>query len=325
MSERIPDPEIYGSDRLERGLPPFAALRAFNATFRLGGVRKAAESLGIHHAVVSRQLKHLEDWIGVPLLIRTHNRLSLTEEGKQFHNRISGAIMEIALATRDLVGGGQDRSIRLCCMAGVAIQWLSGQIIDFQQAHPQFPVHVWPNDVPANLQAHEADANLHFYRDSDADRLANPGIRSQEIVRPRVVLVASPEFVQRWPKIETVDQLLTLPLLHGSSREGWRVWLLTQGVRVPDEIAGTMCWHVHMAIAAAKLGQGVMLASRFIVERDLRQGQLVQMEVPGVSDAPYGAYIFSAREDRWSQPPIKALRQFLTAEMRRTENIVLGA
>jgi DNA-binding transcriptional LysR family regulator len=45
-------------------LPPFAALRAFDAIGRRGGIRRAAEELGISHAIVSRHLAALETFWG---------------------------------------------------------------------------------------------------------------------------------------------------------------------------------------------------------------------------------------------------------------------
>jgi len=42
-----------------KALPPFAALRAFEAVGREGGIRKAAASLGIDHAVISRHIRQL--------------------------------------------------------------------------------------------------------------------------------------------------------------------------------------------------------------------------------------------------------------------------
>ncbi|MFX6250441.1 LysR family transcriptional regulator, partial [Acinetobacter baumannii] len=46
-------------------LPPLNALRAFEATARLGGVGRAAQDLHVTHGAVSRQLKLLEDHLGL--------------------------------------------------------------------------------------------------------------------------------------------------------------------------------------------------------------------------------------------------------------------
>src|SRR6185312_15265959 len=69
-------------------LPSFAQLRAFEAVGRLLGIRKAAAALQLHHAVVSRHLRSIEDWAGVRLFKRTGLRLELTIEGQRFHRSI---------------------------------------------------------------------------------------------------------------------------------------------------------------------------------------------------------------------------------------------
>lgn len=51
-----------------KALPPFAALRAFEMVGRVGGIRRAASLLAIDHTVVSRHVRALEEWVGVPLV-----------------------------------------------------------------------------------------------------------------------------------------------------------------------------------------------------------------------------------------------------------------
>ncbi|HBZ47777.1 MAG TPA: transcriptional regulator, partial [Stenotrophomonas sp.] len=48
-------------------LPPLNALRSFEATARLGGVARAAEALHVTHGAISRQLRLLEEHLGLAL------------------------------------------------------------------------------------------------------------------------------------------------------------------------------------------------------------------------------------------------------------------
>ena len=69
MTEEIPARELPDTTLPARNaIPPFAALRAFDAIARLGGVRKAAEMLSLDHAVVSRHLRAIEAWTGTTLI-----------------------------------------------------------------------------------------------------------------------------------------------------------------------------------------------------------------------------------------------------------------
>ena len=64
-----------------RDLPPLNALRAFEATARLGSVSRAATELHVTHGAVSRQLRALEEHLGVALLARDGRGVKLTDAG----------------------------------------------------------------------------------------------------------------------------------------------------------------------------------------------------------------------------------------------------
>ena len=51
--------------------PPLNALRAFEAVARTGSFRAAAEALFVTQPAISHQVKHLEEWLGVPLFDRS--------------------------------------------------------------------------------------------------------------------------------------------------------------------------------------------------------------------------------------------------------------
>lgn len=297
-------------------LPPFAALRAFEAMHRLGGVRAAAESLSLHHAVVSRHIKHLEDWLGTSLVVRTSQKLTLTEESERYHARISAAIAEIALATRELAEGQQQRRLHVWCEPGLSIQWLSQHLDAFERKFPAHQLELKLSEVPANLHTHEADADIRYHRDSDPVGPGGKGLKVQILARPELMPVAAPALARKLGKIGALSEFLHLPLLHGGPDQAeWRDWLTLNGVDAPARLPGTICWHAHMGIAAARLSRGILLASRFLLQQDLESGSLVALDVPETVPAAIGGYVLTAREDRWSLPALVAVRRFLVDRM----------
>jgi LysR family transcriptional regulator, glycine cleavage system transcriptional activator len=318
--DRAGRPSKLGTAPLpEKTLPPFATLRAFEALVRAGGVRKAAQHLGVHHSVVSRHVTHLEAWLGVPLLHWSRNQFTLTEEGERYHARISAAISEIAQATSEVAGREAGRPLRIWCSPGLSIQWLAGEIAEFEKLPPHYRVELKPSDTPANLQAHEADVNIYFHLDDTFVDPARRGLRAHLLTRPQAILAASPDLARRLSGISSPADLLNAPLLHGSQKDEWRAWLTYQGVEAPADLAGELCWNPHMALEAARLGRGVLLANRFFFERDLARGDLVEVEAPGAAAGAIGRYLFVAREDRWTTPAMVALRTFITERMRSME------
>jgi LysR family glycine cleavage system transcriptional activator len=90
-----------------RNLPPLNALKAFEASARLGGFVRAARELGVTAAAVSLQVKSLESFYGAELFFRHSNGISLTSAGDVVY-RIStealGSLNSIAerIAGREL-------------------------------------------------------------------------------------------------------------------------------------------------------------------------------------------------------------------------------
>lgn len=294
-----------------RSLPPFAALRAFEAVGRLGGIRKAALVLQVDHAVVSRHLRALEAWTGVPLLDRTTVGGALTPEGLAYHQRISAAIAEMIAATHQVTRRDETHPLTIWCIPGFAFQWLSDQLAAFALAHPNFDFELRPTDEAADLARYEADADIRFYGDAWSTVPEGRALRSVELARPPVMVVASPEFAAGVSRDAPIEHLLQLPLLHEEHDEQWRAWFRANGVEPPARIPGLRMWHAHVAIAAARRGQGVALANPFLAATDLASGALVELKLADSQSAVIGAYVFLARDDRWRTPAMAGLRRWL--------------
>jgi len=300
-----------------RVIPPLATLRAFEAVGRLGGIRRAASSLDLDHSVVSRHLRQLEDWLGIALFHRSGGQINLTEAGARYHGRVSAALAELALATAELRDRDDQRKILVWCVPGFAAQWLADRVAAFEQARPGYSVELRPTDVGANLLTHEADVDIRFYLDEWPPDPGGRGIHFVELVRPPIMIVASPSVAEKYKNIRAED-LVDAPLLHEEHDKQWRVWLSLNNVTtLPDSLPGPLLWHAHLAIAAARNNRGLALASTYLVESDLRNGTLVELRVSDTRPVVIGAYAFATREDRWSYDAILQFRRFLQAEVAR--------
>ena len=68
-------------------LPPLNALKAFEASARLHSITLAAKELHVTHGAVSRQVKQLEEHLGVVLLSKQGRGIKLTDAGARlYHN-----------------------------------------------------------------------------------------------------------------------------------------------------------------------------------------------------------------------------------------------
>lgn len=300
-----------------RVMPPFAALRAFEAVGYLGGIRRAAQELGVDHAAVSRHLRALEAWAGVQLIDRQRRGL-LTEDGVKYHERISLALDEISKATIDLTRRGDDTRLTIWCVPGLASRWLNGRLADFAAAHPELDIEVRPTDQGPDLSRHEADADIRYVRDFVA--APDSDIQHVPIALISVVAVASPDMAARLPSPLAPAGLLTAPLLHEHEDYEWRRWFSAHGVEAPERLPGPRLWHAHLTLDAARRGQGIVLTNRFLLADDLARGDLVRLPVvPEASDLSFGAYVLRVRRDRARSPGIAKFRRWLEREAAKDE------
>jgi DNA-binding transcriptional LysR family regulator len=312
-AQRDPSTELTSeyaglSSEDRHALPPFAALCAFEAIGAYGGIRRAAVALARDHAAVSRRLRELEAWAGVPLVERGGGRL--TPQGMRFHARTSRLLKELANAGFELTHRGDDGRLRLWCVPGIAVQWLAPRLGAFANAYPDIDLELQPTDATPNFTTHEADAVLRYVIAESMHKIADPDLISVQIAQPTVMAVASPKFISKLRRpIKTPEDLLSAPLLHEASFGQWRRWFSAHGIDVGDRLSGPRLWHAHLTVAAAKRGQGVALSNVFLISEELRSGALV--EIATGASVHLGSYIFSARRDRWRDRSIHSFRRWL--------------
>ncbi len=297
-----------------RPVPPFAALRAFDAVGRAGGgVRRAAQLLNLDHAVVSRHIRALEAWVGVPLILRGHGTGGLTSEGATYHAQITAAIGQIADATAALALRGDEHRLVIWSNAGFTAQWLSEQVDAFASLNPDIEIELHPTDVFPDLLHGEADVDVRFYVDGFHRLPSEKVLRHMPLSRPPFLAVASPDVAAAYRDINAADALLNAPLLHEEHDEQWKLWFAAHNVKIPERLPGARLWHAHLALSAAKRGQGLALGNSFLLRDDLKAGRLVEIRLANGDGlgAPVGSYILVAREDRWRSRPLARLRGML--------------
>ena len=302
-----------------KAIPPFEALRAVDAVARLGGIRKAAQSLRRDHAVISRHLKTIEEWTGTLLIERTPAGVVLTDEGTRYHRQISQAIDLIANATIDLMKRGDYHVLYSWCMPALALQWLMRRLVEFEDANPDIDFELRPTDTIPDLERHEADVDIRFLYSFVTDQKVPPGIRVKEIFRPATIPVASPGYLERNPPITKPSDLLEgHHLLHEENFDCWSVWLGAQGVTGEIELSGPRLWQGHLTLDAARRDRGIALTNHLVAADDLASGDLVDVGTAeaGFTPISLGSYVFMARSDRWGAWSIRRFRQWLLRAIR---------
>ncbi|AZV39816.1 LysR family transcriptional regulator [Komagataeibacter xylinus] len=297
-------------------IPPLAALNAFVAYARTGGIRRAAVALGVDHAVVSRHLRDLENALGVALRDRSIG--GLTPEGHEYHARIAPLLDGLARATADM--RGQRPHLTLTCSHGIAYHWLLPRLASFRQLYPGVDLMLRPVDSDCRFNPDPIDTVLHAdirYIHDEADTPLPPRICARPVARPPVFPVASPACLHRLahPLRQAAD-LLHAPLLIEDNDTEWRLWFRAQSVNVTHVTGCNRLWQAHLALAAARAGEGIALANAYLLEDDLLAGRLVRVSATDVAlrEVSLGAYVLRATKQAWQARPMVMLRTWLETQ-----------
>jgi len=256
----------------DRPLPPLNALRSFEATARLGGVGRAAQALHVTHGAISRQLRVLEDHLGVALFERDGRGLRLTRAGTTLQTACAGAFEQLQGAVAALKRQQRPEALVLGCSGSILARWMIPRLQALQADLPQLPLHWSAQDGSFTDAQRGLDAVL---------LLAQPpwprGWQVRELAAERVGVVVSPQHpaaarLHRQPP----SVLLGEALLHTASRpQAWPAWALAHGLDPAQLQLGSAFEHLYYLLEAAVAGLGVAIAPEQLVADELAAGRLL--------------------------------------------------
>lgn len=283
-----------------RFLPSTPSLLALEAVERLGTATAAAEELSLTHSAVSRQLKVLEDQIGVALFTRAGKGLALTPAGADYARAVRDCLSDLARASLKIRASGQRDSLNLAILPAFGMHWLAPRLRGLTAAHPDMIVNLSTRFSPFDFNREKFDAAIHF---GQADW---PGVRYLALTRERVIPACAPGLVREGG----ARALMDLPLLHLESRPGaWEDWFRRQGLPA-DHLRGMLFDQFTAMAEAAALGFGLALLPEFLAEAEFARGRLVPAfdrytEVEGT-------YFLVWPENRPPAKPLARLIQWLS-------------
>jgi LysR family transcriptional regulator, glycine cleavage system transcriptional activator len=258
---------------MSRRLPPLNAVVVFEAAARHLSFTRAADSLHVTQAAVSHQIKALEEWLGVPLFHRLGRGqgLVLTESGRAYLPRISGALDTIRNATSNVMDSGRKRVLNVGTLDSFAVLWMLPRLGRFLQQHPEVDVRIMSADLDADALATGA-VNVDIrYGEGDW-----PDLDVMRFLTEDVFPVCGPAIISDERPLRTPADLRHHTLLHDVMIIDWRTWLEAAGVGDIDADHGPGFNHSHLVTLAAINGDGVALGRGALVADAIRKGQLVK-------------------------------------------------
>lgn len=276
---------------------PFAALRAFEAAARLGSFKHAAQELSVTPAAISHQISSLEDYLGVPLFVRSNRLVQLSDAGRDLSQQVSAAFTQLQDALVKASASALDHNVLVVSAApSIAAKWLVPRLSRFHARHP---------DIDLRLSSENQTHDL--IKDASIDvvlRYGKGGYNSDNTLHVEKLWeetylfpVCGPKtFAAKRTPLQKPSDLLSHTLLRlplppdrqtGEVGERWQAWLqqlaLDESISKADQNVlqehaskGPFYSHEHLAIDTAKSGHGICLALDVLVIEDLLAHQLIR-------------------------------------------------
>ena len=239
---------------------------------------------------------------------RRHRRLAFTPAGQTYHQEVAGAFDRLRGATRQVVPG--QGIVTISVTPTFASKWLLPRLGNLTRRYPQ---------VDLRIVATESVSRLHQDGIDIAVRQGEPTARGRlEVVRlfkQDVVAVCAPEYLARHGSPAAPKPGDSYVLLH-DVHDLWPDFLReTCGTRLIDSEPKLRFNQTTHAIDAALAGQGIALASRFLVAGDLTTNRLIHAiegSLPGEKD-----FYLIAQSRSLRSPQANQVRQWLLEQSVR--------
>src|SRR6267142_2976544 len=292
-------------------IPSLDLLQGFEAAARYLSFTKAGEELFLTQSAVSRQIKELEEQLGVELFHRRHRALVLTEAGQQFYAATAQVLTTMRTATSRLRAQSGKKTLSVTTTNSFAALWLIPRLAGFTRTHPDVEVKITAETRVQDLERDGLDIAI---RHGPA---ALAGANAVRLFGERVFPVCSPKLLKKVPLKEPADLknhcLLQYdapdtrhPWLH------WKTWLEVAGI--PDlRPASTLSFSGYeQIIPAAVAGNGVALGRSPLVKDLLATRELV---APFKTSAdPARAYFAITSTAAAGRPEVKGFVEWLKEE-----------
>lgn len=251
-------------------------IRAFIDVVEAEGFSAAARKTGRSKALLSKYVRELEDELGALLLNRTTRQFSMTEAGHIYYRTAADILKEIDNLADLVRENNADLKGKLkVSVPRTFIDADVGQsLIDFATAHPDLSLEIVAEDRFVDLIEEGFDLAIRI------TRLDDSGLIAKKLSDFRVLLLASPAFLEKYGPLGAPADLSRVPVLIDTNARGHN------SIRLQDPDGGAVSVTVNgpievnsplATLRAARAGLGVSLTPDFIGRRYVESGELVSL------------------------------------------------
>ncbi|WP_299811908.1 LysR family transcriptional regulator [uncultured Roseibium sp.] len=279
---------------------PLNALRAFEASARLGSFTRAGLELRVSQTAISHQVKALEDVLQVSLFERLPRGVVLTDEGHALLPVLTDAFRRMSAALSRFEDGNFREVLTVGVVGSFATGWLLPRLPEFAGSNPHIDLRLKTNNNRADMLVDGLDC---FIRFGDG---AWHATNAEKLMDAPLAPLCAPETAAR---LTSPADLLREPLLRSYRMDEWAMWFQTAGLP-PPRTRGWMFDSSLAMVEAAAQGSGVALAPVSMFSRHIGSGEIVQ---PFETTTRTGSYWLTWLKSREETGAMQKFRLWLTA------------
>ena len=257
-------------------LPQVAFFQGFEAAARNLSFTKAAEELFLTQSAVSRQIKALEDHLGVALFERRPRSLILTEAGQTLYRVTTDVLDRLQNAVAQLGSLSRTRQLSVTTTTGFASLWLIPRLPRFTNLYPGIDVRISATTDILNLERSLVDLAIRYCPPETVPE------GTMRLFGEEILPVCSPALLRdRSRPLKRPQQLKDHTLLHfdypGAVKSfmDWGTWLSALGLGDLNPVRALQFSQYEQMIQAAINGQGVALGRQPLVNDLIQSRALV--------------------------------------------------
>ncbi|SQF98940.1 LysR family transcriptional regulator [Paucimonas lemoignei] len=256
----------------------FTAVKAFIQVVEAGSFVKAAQTMSLPRNTVTKHIQSLEGHLRVKLLNRTTRRISLTNDGTAYYERMVRVVDQWLEAESDLASAQARPHGRLRVDMGstMATMLVLPALPQFHKRYPELQLDIGVSDRPVDLLGDRVDCVIR------GGTLNDPSLIARRLGSLTFVTCATPEYLAHHGTplhpgdLETGHQMVRY-FFAGTNRQ-----LPVEFVRGDERITVDAPYFVSVndsnaLLAAALAGMGVLQTLRFMAEPHFQSGALVQL------------------------------------------------
>lgn len=300
-------------------LPSLNALRAFEATARLGSYKKAADELGVTPAAVKQLVTKLEETFGEPFLVFRGRQMVLTAIGTQAHSDLSSAFRQISFAVQRIRDNCMNDRLIVTVEPSIASAWLVPRLQHFSAKHSDIEILIDSQMAVVDLDDDIASVAVRFGVEDHGDLVAH------RLFDEHLSALCSPELAAGPPPISNLKDLQRATLLRWDLSaypwatvtthwNFWQTWLEAVGASDIKPGTGISYTDYNQAVQAAVAGQGFVLGSKPVLGSYIDNGLLI--DPFGISAHPPVGYDIVTTRQSLDRPKVRKFIDWLLEEAR---------